>query len=128
MTPEQIQDLQRQHRLDTFPRSARPRCGAKTKAGTPCMAQGLKNGRCAYHGGLSTGPNTPEGLAKCRERGKAQMQRLWAGWRDGQRPHNLSEGGRKRISEAQKRRHEAKRQATSSTSKGGPLNAVLAAR
>ncbi len=41
-------------------------CGAKTKAGHPCRAmkvQGCK--RCKWHGGLSTGPRTPEGKAKC---------------------------------------------------------------
>jgi hypothetical protein len=113
MTPDQIQNLEKQERLETFPRSLRPRCGAKTKAGTPCSAQALKNGRCGHHGGLSTGPNTPEGKAKARERGRAQMHRLWAAggpWRDGQRPHNLTDEGSRRISEGQKRRHAARRQ------------------
>jgi len=26
----------------------------------------MKNGRCKFHGGLSTGPRTPEGLARSR--------------------------------------------------------------
>jgi len=26
----------------------------------------MKNGRCRVHGGTSTGPKTPEGLARCR--------------------------------------------------------------
>jgi hypothetical protein len=26
----------------------------------------MKNGRCRMHGGASTGPRTPEGLARCR--------------------------------------------------------------
>ena len=37
-------------------------CGAKTRAGTPCKLTSLyTNGRCKFHGGLSTGPRTPEG-------------------------------------------------------------------
>jgi len=40
-------------------------CGAKTRAGTPCKQKGLhSNGRCHLHGGLSTGPTTPEGKRK----------------------------------------------------------------
>jgi hypothetical protein len=44
-----------------------PRCGAKTRKGTPCRAPAMKNGRCRMHGGKSTGPRTPEGLAKSRK-------------------------------------------------------------
>jgi len=37
-------------------------CGAKTKSGHLCQETTLcKNGRCAIHGGLSTGPKTLEG-------------------------------------------------------------------
>ncbi len=37
-------------------------CGAKTRAGTPCKRTDLgAAGRCKLHGGLSTGPLTPEG-------------------------------------------------------------------
>lgn len=37
-------------------------CGAKTRAGTPCKLTSLYgNGRCKFHGGLSTGPTTDEG-------------------------------------------------------------------
>lgn len=33
------------------------RCGARTRAGTPCKRRDLyKSGRCRLHGGLSTGP------------------------------------------------------------------------
>ena len=41
------------------------RCGAKTRAGGACQnpAIGGRN-RCALHGGLSTGPRTPEGKAR----------------------------------------------------------------
>lgn len=33
------------------------RCGARTRAGTPCKRRDLySSGRCRLHGGLSTGP------------------------------------------------------------------------
>jgi len=48
------------------PNSA-PRCGAKTRKGTPCKAPAMKNGRCRFHGGKSTGPRTPEGLERSRK-------------------------------------------------------------
>lgn len=44
-----------------------PRCGAKTRSGTPCQAPAMKNGRCRMHGGKSTGPRTPEGLERSRK-------------------------------------------------------------
>jgi hypothetical protein len=55
------------------PRSDRPRCGAKTRRGTVCIRLPVwekarnrpRNGRCPNHGGLSTGPVTPEGKARC---------------------------------------------------------------
>lgn len=43
----------------------RPICGAKTRRGTVCGRTVLySNGRCYHHGGPSTGPKTPEGIAK----------------------------------------------------------------
>lgn len=41
-------------------------CGARGKrTGRPCPQKGLyPNGRCRWHGGLSTGPRTPEGKAR----------------------------------------------------------------
>jgi len=41
-----------------------PRCGARSRRnnGNPCRNPVVKNrGRCRIHGGLSTGPATPEG-------------------------------------------------------------------
>jgi len=54
------------------PKWLRPQCGAKTRAGRRCRATPVwdkennrpRNGRCRMHGGLSTGPKTPEGKAK----------------------------------------------------------------
>ncbi|MCF7970828.1 MAG: hypothetical protein K9L22_06650 [Methylococcaceae bacterium] len=49
------------------------RCGAKTRAGTPCMLNSLYgNGRCKYHGGLSTGATSKEGKAKVAKNGFKQ--------------------------------------------------------
>jgi hypothetical protein len=47
------------------PNSA-PRCGAQTRRGKKCRAPAMRNGRCRMHGGGSTGPRTPEGLARSR--------------------------------------------------------------
>lgn len=45
-------------------------CGAKTRTGTPCKLTAIyKNGRCKFHGGLSTGPTTAEGKAKAAANG-----------------------------------------------------------
>jgi hypothetical protein len=46
------------------PKRERPRCGAKTRKGTPCQRlpiDGKK--RCRNHGGLSTGAKTAKGKA-----------------------------------------------------------------
>jgi hypothetical protein len=42
------------------------RCGAKNRRGLPCLGRPAteRNGRCRFHGGLSTGPKTPETRAK----------------------------------------------------------------
>ncbi len=53
-------------------------CGAMTRAGAPCRRKGLgQGGRCANHGGLSTGPKTQAGRLRIAE---AQRQR-WQRWR-----------------------------------------------
>jgi hypothetical protein len=43
-----------------------PRCGAKTRKGTPCQSAAMPNGRCRMHGGCSTGAKTPEGIERIR--------------------------------------------------------------
>lgn len=67
-------------------KAERPSCGARTRAGGPCKAKALwlagstapRNGRCRMHGGLSTGPRTAEGRAKCSQaaRGAALARAL----------------------------------------------------
>ena len=53
-------------------------CGAKTRRGTSCLRKALPNGRYPNHGGMSTGPRTPEGRA-----GISAFQRnRWARWRE----------------------------------------------
>jgi len=50
-------------------------CGARTRTGHPCQRKGLgKGGRCPNHGGLSTGPKTPEGRARL----SALLKARWA--------------------------------------------------
>jgi hypothetical protein len=44
---------------------AAPRCGARTRSGDCCRQPAMRNGRCRMHGGLSTGPRTAEGRARC---------------------------------------------------------------
>ena len=41
-----------------------PPCGARTRAGSPCLGLAMANGRCRLHGGASTGPCTAAGLAR----------------------------------------------------------------
>jgi hypothetical protein len=50
------------------------RCGARNRRGGPCQGPAMKNGRCRNHGGLSTGPKTPEGIERIR---KAQTKHGW---------------------------------------------------
>jgi hypothetical protein len=38
-----------------------PRCGARTRSGTPCRCPAMPNGKCRIHGGLS--PGAPRGTA-----------------------------------------------------------------
>jgi hypothetical protein len=50
-------------------------CGALTRKGTACRAKAINGkGRCKFHGGMSTGPKTPEG----RERIAEAQRRRWS--------------------------------------------------
>jgi hypothetical protein len=63
-------------RHGVFPRGEntmkKPRCGARTRRGTPCQASAIWSARsqrftrCRNHGGLSTGPKTAEGIERIR--------------------------------------------------------------
>lgn len=45
-----------------------PRCGAKARSrnGAPCLQPAMKNGRCYWHGGKSTGA-TAEGIKEIKK-------------------------------------------------------------
>ena len=59
---QQLADASDEEGLDReFALYKRTRCGARTRRGTPCKRVALPSGRCPNHGGLSTGPKTPEG-------------------------------------------------------------------
>jgi hypothetical protein len=52
---------------DTANLANAPRCGARTRRGCPCQAPAVRGKlRCRMHGGGSTGPRTPDGLARLR--------------------------------------------------------------
>lgn len=58
--------------LPTFPDELRRlTCGARSKrTGEPCKQVDLySNGRCKFHGGLSTGPTSEAGKAQSRRNG-----------------------------------------------------------
>lgn len=97
------------------PNDQHPRCGARTRTGKPCQAQALRNkhgkpGRCRIHGGLSTGPKTPEGRATISQLARQAMQERWVRYRaenNGCTP--WTEEGRERLrqgsSREMRRRH-----------------------
>ena len=44
-----------------------PRCGARTRSGTPCQSPAMANGRCRMHGGKS--PGAPRGNSNALRHG-----------------------------------------------------------
>lgn len=86
------------------------RCGAHARTtGNPCQAKAMTNGRCKNHGGMSTGPKTPEGRQAIAQ---ATRQRMASGghirvlkgfyrWLEG--------GGREMLSRLAKNREKRKR-------------------
>jgi len=70
MAPAASLPLDRRGRLKNGNRPgdflAASRWGARTRCSGACRQPAMKNGRCRLHGGLSTGPRTPEGLARSR--------------------------------------------------------------
>jgi hypothetical protein len=86
------------------------KCGAYARStGNPCEAKALANGRCKNHGGMSTGPKTPEGRQAISEATRQRMasggrKRVLEGfyrWLDG--------GGREMLSRLAKNREKRKR-------------------
>ena len=65
---------------------ARPPCGARCRDGHPCEASAVwcaatgaaRNGRCRLHGGLSTGPRTPDGRARVAAATRAANVARWS--------------------------------------------------
>ena len=71
-----IQAMQAQN--PAFPEICRDlTCGAKTRRGTPCKRRDLYglSARCRLHGGLSTGPRTPEGKRRAALNGLRPKRR-----------------------------------------------------
>jgi len=55
----------------------RQTCGARTRKGAPCRARAINGkGRCKFHGGMSTGPRTPEGRARIAEAQRKRWDKL----------------------------------------------------
>lgn len=51
-----------------LPMHLSPRCGARTRAGTPCRSTAMANGRCRMHGGKS--PGAQIGNSNARKHGR----------------------------------------------------------
>ena len=88
----------------------RVKCEAYARStDNPCQAKALPNGRCKNHGGMSTGPKTPEGRQAISEATRQRMatgqrKRVLEGfyaWLDG--------GGRDYLSRLAKARERRKR-------------------
>jgi hypothetical protein len=66
------------------------RCGARCRDGHTCQSPAARdasgrvlNGRCSRHGGMSTGPKTAEGRARCGD----ALRAFWARYRAWARYH-----------------------------------------
>ena len=53
-----------------------PRCGVRTRTGTPCRSPAMANGRCRMHRGTS--PGAPIGNANARNHGRYSAQAIAA--------------------------------------------------
>ncbi len=62
--------------MDKKPLEPPKRCSAKTRKGSPCQCKPLPGkARCKFHGGLSTGPKTKEGIERIRQAQLARWQK-----------------------------------------------------
>jgi len=98
----------------------RKTCGAFARStGRPCCAKAMLNGRCRNHGGLSTGPKTPEGR---RAVGVATSQRMRTGQREralqGLRKW-LDDGGKETLSKLATSREHRRREQKADAQLGG---------
>ena len=57
-----------------LPMHRSPRCGARTRAGSPCQSPAMPNGRCRLHGGLSRG--APKGNRNALKHGRYSAEAL----------------------------------------------------
>lgn len=86
------------------------RCNAYVRStGDKCKAKALANGKCRMHGGLSTGPRTPEGKANIAEATKQRMANGQAELAKDGFQSWLSNGGRERLSHLAIRRNQLRR-------------------
>jgi len=60
--------------MQKLPMHASPRCGAKTRKGTPCQSPAMPNGRCRMHGGKSTG--APKGNKNAWKHGRYSAEAI----------------------------------------------------
>lgn len=51
-----------------------PRCGARTRRGSPCQSPAMPNGRCRMHGGASSGP--PKGNRNAWKHGRYSAEAI----------------------------------------------------
>jgi hypothetical protein len=72
----------------------RPICAARNRQGRPCCNKVVPGKRrCRFHGGLSTGPRTPEGRARI-----AAAQKLrWANFRTNGQASEIPSGVRPKV-------------------------------
>ena len=63
-----------------LPMHLSPRCGARTRSGSPCQSPAMPNGRCRMHGGKS--PGAPKGNRNAWKHGRysAEVYRAAAGY------------------------------------------------
>jgi hypothetical protein len=81
-----------EYRLHGVQMSLSPTCGAMNRRGLPCGCKALfANGRCRFHGGLSTGPKTPEGKRRSLEAMRAGYRAWVERRRAAQRSGELAE-------------------------------------
>jgi len=79
-----------------------PRCGARTRANCPCRSPAIRGKlRCRMHGGRSTGPRTPEGLARLRT--ARTIHGAYSAQTRAHNRHDLTELRRGRVVDAAKR-------------------------